>query len=119
MLQQSISQELDKHYDATFSETSYGFRRGRSTHDALERAQQYMNEGYDYIVEIDLEKFFDRVNHDRLMSRLSQRIEDKDVLRLIRRYLTCGVMENGGTPAKATGESHTVQSFKQQSLANV
>jgi len=95
MLQQSISQELDKHYDATFSETSYGFRRGRSTHDALERAQQYMNEGYDYIVEIDLEKFFDRVNHDRLMSRLSQRIEDKDVLRLIRRYLTCGVMENG------------------------
>ena len=95
MLQQSIAQELDKHYDAKFSETSYGFRRGRSTHDALERTQIYLNEGYDYIVEIDLEKFFDRVNHDRLMSRLSQQIEDKDVLRLIRRYLTCGVMENG------------------------
>jgi RNA-directed DNA polymerase len=95
MLQQSIAQELDKYYDAKFSETSYGFRRGRSTHDALERAQEYLNEGYDYIVEIDLEKFFDRVNHDRLMSRLSQQIEDKDVLRLIRRYLTCGVMENG------------------------
>ncbi len=95
MLQQSIAQELDKYYDTTFSETSYGFRRGRSTHDALERAQIYLNEGFDYIVEIDLEKFFDRVNHDRLMSRLSQQIEDKDVLRLIRRYLTCGVMDNG------------------------
>jgi len=95
MLQQSIAQELDKHYDSTFSETSYGFRCGRSTHDALERAQQYLNEGNDYIIEIDLEKFFDRVNHDRLMSRLSQRITDKGVLRLIRRYLTCGVMENG------------------------
>ena len=95
MLQQSIAQELDKYYDTTFSETSYGFRRGRSTHDALGRAHEYLNEGYDYIVEIDLEKFFDRVNHDRLMSRLSQRIADKDVLRLIRRYLTCGVMENG------------------------
>lgn len=95
MLQQSIAQELDKYYDTTFSETSYGFRRGRSTHDALERAQIYLNEGFDYIVEIDLEKFFDRVNHDRLMSRLSLQIEDKGVLRLIRRYLTCGVMENG------------------------
>jgi len=95
MLQQSIAQELDKHYDTTFSTSSYGFRRGRSTHDALAQAQEYLNEGYDYIVEIDLEKFFDRVNHDRLMSRLSQQIADKDVLRLIRRYLSCGVMENG------------------------
>jgi group II intron reverse transcriptase/maturase len=95
MLQQSIAQELDKYYDSTFSQTSYGFRRGRSAHDALEQAQQYLNEGYEYIVEIDLEKFFDRVNHDRLMSRLSQRIEDKGTLRLIRRYLTCGVMEHG------------------------
>lgn len=95
MLQQSIAQELDKHYDTTFSASSYGFRRGRSTHDALAQAQEYLNAGYDYIVEIDLEKFFDRVNHDRLMSRLSQQIADKDVLRLIRRYLSCGVMENG------------------------
>jgi RNA-directed DNA polymerase len=95
MLQQSIAQELDKYYDPMFCQTSYGFRRGRSTHDALERAQQYLNEGNDYIVEIDLEKFFDRVNHDRLMSRLSQHITDKGVLRLIRRYLTCGVMDNG------------------------
>ena len=95
MLQQSMAQELDKHYDATFSATSYGFRKGRSAHDALGQATAYLNEGLDYIVEIDLEKFFDRVNHDRLMNLLSQRIEDKGVLRLIRRYLTCGVMENG------------------------
>jgi RNA-directed DNA polymerase len=95
MLQQSIAQELDKHYDPLFSATSYGFRRGRSAHDALSQAQQYLNEGLTYIVEIDLEKFFDRVNHDRLMSRLSQQVQDKDVLRLIRRYLTCGVLEGG------------------------
>ncbi len=103
MLQQSIAQELDKYYDAMFSETSYGFRRGRSTHDALARAQQYLNEGHDYIVEIDLEKFFDRVNHDRLMSRQSQHISDKGVLGLIRRYLTCGVMENGVKRAVTEG----------------
>jgi len=95
MLQQSIGQELDRHYDGEFSATSYGFRKGHSAHDALEQATQYLNAGLTYIVEIDLEKFFDRVNHDRLMSRLSHRIEDKEVLRLIRRYLTCGVMENG------------------------
>lgn len=95
MLQQSVAQELGKKYDPLFSATSYGFRPGRSAHDALDRATQYLNEGLGYIVEIDLEKFFDRVNHDRLMSRLSQHITDKEVLRLIRRYLTCGVMEGG------------------------
>lgn len=95
MLQQSIAQELDKYYDAVFSATSYGFRQGRSAHDALKQAIEYLNAGLRYIVEIDLEKFFDRVNHDRLMSRLSHRIEDKEVLGLIRRYLSCGVMENG------------------------
>ena len=95
MIQQAIAQELDKHYDETFSQTSYGFRRGRSAHDALDKATEYLNEGLKYIVEIDLEKFFDRVNHDRLMSRLSMNIADKGVLRLIRRYLSSGVMENG------------------------
>ncbi len=103
MLQQSIAQELDKHYDGGFSETSYGFRKGRSAHDALAQATQYLNSGLTYIVEIDLEKFFDRVNHDRLMSRLSQGIEDKEVLRLIRRYLTCGVMDNGVRRASTEG----------------
>jgi len=103
MLQQSIAQELDRHYDGEFSATSYGFRKGRSAHEAVEQATQYMNAGFTYIVEIDLEKFFDRVNHDRLMSRLSQRIEDKEVLRLIRRYLTCGVMEGGVKRASTEG----------------
>jgi RNA-directed DNA polymerase len=103
MLQQSMAQELDKHYDSEFSATSYGFRKGRSAHDALGQATEYLNSGLTYIVEIDLEKFFDRVNHDRLMSRLSQRIGDKEVLRLIRRYLTCGVMENGVKRASTEG----------------
>ncbi len=95
MLQQSIAEELDKIYDTTFSETSYGFRKGRSAHDALEQAVDYLNSGLRHIVEIDLEKFFDRVNHDKLMHRLSKAIEDKRVLRLIRRYLSSGVMEKG------------------------
>lgn len=95
MLQQSIAQALDKEYDVWFSETSYGFRRGRSAHDALEKATEYLNSGLRYIVEIDLEKFFDRVNHDKLMSTLSRGIIDKRVLRLIRRYLESGVMVNG------------------------
>lgn len=95
MLQQSIAQELDREYDVTFSETSYGFRKGRSAHDALDKAVEYLNSGLMYIVEIDLEKFFDRVNHDKLMHLLSKRISDKRVLRLLRRYLECGVMENG------------------------
>lgn len=103
MLQQAIAHELDKYYDATFSETSYGFRRGRSTHDAMGKATEYLNAGNTYIVEIDLEKFFDRVNHDKLMNRLSRKIEDKGVLRLIRRYLTCGVMENGVKTRNAEG----------------
>lgn len=95
MLQQAIAQELDKDFDATFSETSYGFRKARSAHQALDKAIEYLNDGRTYIVEIDLEKFFDRVNHDKLMYLLSRRIEDKRVLRLIRRYLESGVMEHG------------------------
>jgi len=95
MLQQGISQQLTKHYDTTFSEYSYGFRKGRSCHQALDTALWYLNEGYVYVVEIDLEKFFDKVNHDRLMHRLSIDIKDKELLRLIRRYLQSGVMEGG------------------------
>jgi group II intron reverse transcriptase/maturase len=94
-VQQAIAAELDREYDPTFSEASYGFRKGRSAQGAVERAVQYLNEGLTFIVEIDLEKFFDRVNHDKLMYLLSRRILDKGVLRLIRRYLECGVMENG------------------------
>ncbi len=95
MLQQAIGQELDREYDPTFSEKSYGFRKGRSAHQALAMATDYLNFGLDYIVEIDLEKFFDRVNHDKMMTLLSKRIEDKRVLRLIRRYLESGALENG------------------------
>lgn len=95
VLQQSIAQELDKLYDNTFSEYSYGFRKGRSAHDAIEQALKYLNEGRHYVVEIDLEKFFDRVNHDKLMFGLSLRIADKRVLKLIRHYLQAGTMEHG------------------------
>lgn len=103
MLQQTIAEALDNEYDAKFSETSYGFRRGRSAHDALEKATDYLNSGLQYIVEIDLEKFFDRVNHDKLMSLLSKGISDKRVLRLIRRYLESGVMDNGVITRNAEG----------------
>ena len=95
MLQQGIAQCLSKYYDPTFSEYSYGFRPRRSAHDCIDTTLDYLNAGYVYIVEIDLAKFFDRVNHDRLMHRLSTDISDKGVLRLIRRYLQSGVMENG------------------------
>jgi group II intron reverse transcriptase/maturase len=95
VLQQSIAQELDKLYDATFSAYSYGFRKGRSAHGAIEQALKYLNEGRHYVVEIDLEKFFDRVNHDKLMFGLSLRIGDKRVLKLIRHYLQAGTMKHG------------------------
>jgi len=94
-IQQAIAQELSKEYEPTFSEYSYGFRAGRSAHDAVKQAERYINEGNGYVVEIDLEKFFDTVNHDYLMQRISRRIGDKEVLKLIRRYLQAGVMENG------------------------
>ena len=95
MLQQAIAQELSKHYDPQFSDYSYGFRPGRSCHNALDTALDYLNLGYEYIVEIDLSKFFDRVNHDRLLHILSEQIQDKEVLRLIRRYLQSGVLITG------------------------
>lgn len=94
-IQQAIAQELSKEYEPTFSEYSYGFRPKRSAHDAVRQAERYINEGNDFVVEMDLEKFFDTVNHDYLMQRIVKRITDKEVLRLIRRYLQAGVMENG------------------------
>jgi group II intron reverse transcriptase/maturase len=95
MIQQAIGQELMARYDSTFSESSYGFRPGRKAHQALLRARQHVKEGYSHVVDIDLEKFFDRVNHDYLMNLLSERIKDKRVLKLIHRYLKAGVMEGG------------------------
>lgn len=94
-IQQSILQVLQGKWDTTFSENSYGFRPGRSAHQAIAKAQSYLNEGYKYVVDVDLEKFFDRVNHDMLMSRLAQRIEDKRLLKLIRSFLNAGIMDQG------------------------
>jgi RNA-directed DNA polymerase len=94
-IQQALLQVLQPLFDPTFSDASYGFRPGRSAHDAVRRAQTYVQEGRSFVVDIDLEKFFDRVNHDILMGRLVRRIADRRVLRLIRRYLNAGVLANG------------------------
>jgi group II intron reverse transcriptase/maturase len=94
-IQQALLQVLQPLFDPTFSDASYGFRPGRSAHDAVRRAQAYVQEGRSFVVDIDLEKFFDRVNHDILMGRLAKRIADRRVLRLIRRYLNAGVLANG------------------------
>src|SRR3954452_23785322 len=95
LIQQAVLQVLQERWDATFSEHSYGFRPGRSAHHAVAQAQRYVAEGYNVVVDLDLEKFFDRVNHDCLMARVAARVSDKRVLRLFRAFLTAGVMEDG------------------------
>jgi len=95
VIQQAVSLVLSKIWDHTFSETSYGYRPERSQHDAMRKYREYVRSGCKYLVDIDISKFFDRVNHDRLMARLATRIEDKRVLKLIRRFLTSGVMIGG------------------------
>jgi RNA-directed DNA polymerase len=94
-IQQAVLQVLQERWDRTFSEQSYGFRPGRSAHQAIAQAQAYIAEGHGYTVDIDLEKFFDRVNHDMLMGRIAKRVEDKRLLKLIRAFLNAGIMENG------------------------
>jgi RNA-directed DNA polymerase len=94
-IQQAVMQVLQRRWDRTFSESSYGFRPGRSAHQAVAQAQQYIAAGYGWCVDFDLEKFFDRVNHDKLMGRITQRVEDKRLLKLIRAFLNARVMENG------------------------
>ena len=95
VIQQAVAQVLTRIWDHTFSEMSFGFRPKRSQHDAIRQYREYVRSGLRYVVDIDLSKFFDRVNHDRLMARLATRIEDKLVLKLIRNFLTSGVMIGG------------------------
>jgi len=95
MIQQAIAQILNGVFDHKFSEHSYGFRKGRSAHDAIKAALGHISEGYRVVVDMDLEKFFDRVNHDKLMSLIARRVGDKRLLKLIRRYLESGIMING------------------------
>jgi RNA-directed DNA polymerase len=102
-IQQAVLQVLQPSWDATFSAHSYGFRPGRSQHQAVAQAQHYIAEGYRVVVDIDLEKFFDQVNHDILMERIARRVDDKRVLKLIRAYLRAGVMENGLVSATERG----------------
>jgi len=95
LIQQAVMQVLQADWDGTFSETSFGFRPGRSAHQAVERAQAYIASGHAVVVDIDLEKFFDRVNHDILMGLVAKRVTDKRLLKLIRAFLSAGVMEGG------------------------
>jgi RNA-directed DNA polymerase len=102
-IQQAVLQVLQKRWDSTFSDHSYGFRPGRSAHQAVAKAQQYLAEGYRWVIDLDLEKFFDQVCHDKLMARIAARIRDRRVLRLIRAFLVVGVMENGLVSAVGEG----------------
>jgi RNA-directed DNA polymerase len=95
LIQQAVMQVLQRQWDRTFSDHSYGFRPGRSAHQAVAQAQKYIAEGHGWCVDFDLEKFFDRVNHDKLMGQIAKRVEDKRLLKLIRAFLNAGVMENG------------------------
>jgi group II intron reverse transcriptase/maturase len=103
LIQQAILQVLTPIYDPRFSPRSYGFRPGKSAHQALEQARQYVAEGKAWVVDLDLEKFFDRVNHDMLMGRLAKRITDKRLLRLIRRYLEAGILVEGVVQEREEG----------------
>src|SRR3954464_13612001 len=94
-IQQAAMQVLQRKWDRTFSDHSYGFRPGRSAHQAVAAAQQHIAAGYRWVVDLDLEKFFDRVNHDRLMAKIAERVSDKRLLKLIRVFLQAAVMEGG------------------------
>jgi RNA-directed DNA polymerase len=103
LLQQAIHQEMLQYYEPYFSESSYGFRPGRSAHQAVLQAAQYVSEGREWVVDIDLEKFFDKINHDRLMTRLSKGIGDKRLLRLINGFLKAGMLSDGLVEQRTAG----------------
>lgn len=103
LVQQALLQVLEPLLDPTFSDSSYGFRPGRGAHDALAQAQKYVAEGRTIVVDMDLEKFFDRVNHDILMARLARRVADKRLLRIVRRFLEAGLMQDGVCVARHEG----------------
>ena len=103
LIQQAIHQQMNRYYDPIFSESSYGFRPGRSAHQAIEQASKYIQAGSEWVVDIDLKKYFDTINHDRLMQRLSKGIGDKRLLRLIKAYLQAGLMNEGFTEQRTAG----------------
>lgn len=103
LLQQALHQILTPLFDPHFSQFSYGFRASRSAHQAVQQARAYVAQGKRWVMDIDLEKFFDRVNHDILMSRIARRVKDKRVLRLLRRYLQAGLMSDGVVSPRSEG----------------
>lgn len=103
VVQQAIAQPIVDIYEEIFSEFSYGFRPGRSCHDAIQQALEYLNEGYEWIIDIDIEQFFDKVNHDKLIQILREQVNDSTTLNLIRKYLKAGVMEKGLEKATRSG----------------
>ena len=103
VIQQAIAQELSKIYEPLFSNSSYGFRPNRSAHNAIEKVLELLNEGYEWVVDLDIEKYFDTVNHDKLISILREEVNDKTTLHLIRKFLRAGVMENGLISSNSEG----------------